>query len=521
MQELDADFIIIGSGPSAYSSLSSIPSHFRVTIIDIEEKPSLETDLYSKEIARRVKSNSNPQLLEGVFSKVFDDNSVIGDFKKYFGDDYSYDAARLGLDYKLDVRASVGLGGFSAVWGSTVLPFSNLDFQRMSPGLRKHFQDGYAKIAKSVTIEGEQLNSEAYPDFSNRMKSFRPSDLSKIFLSGKLVNLIISKLLGSHFIASAVMVGESNESEVESCIECGLCHVGCPFGFIWNSSGSIYGNKSQRVTRIQGTVIRFEEFSTCVLVEYVSNGVIKHIKASSLLLSSGPISTSKLVLQSVPTIQSVLIDDSQTFFKHAISFRKVGSLQIRNTLAELMLSVTSKGSTGLLAQLYSRSHYSDFRAQKELKSLKKLPQGVRNFILSRLVTLLIYLPGDLSNKIEVNRVNNVVNVSEYENSATKIQTFQIWAKLWISMLAKGSCIIPLAGTRLSAGGGNHIGRARLMISESVFPISNGFGQLHGHERVYVVDGSSLPAVPAGPITFSIMANASQIVSKLVERLQSL
>jgi choline dehydrogenase-like flavoprotein len=42
--------------------------------------------------------------------------------------------------------------------------------------------------------------------------------------------------------------------------------------------------------------------------------------------------------------------------------------------------------------------------------------------------------------------------------------------------------------------------------------------LHGHKRVYVVDGSSIPKVPAGPITFTIMANAREIVNKLVRNL---
>jgi len=42
--------------------------------------------------------------------------------------------------------------------------------------------------------------------------------------------------------------------------------------------------------------------------------------------------------------------------------------------------------------------------------------------------------------------------------------------------------------------------------------SDRWGRPQGFERVHVVDASVFPSIPAGPITFSVMANAHRIGS---------
>jgi hypothetical protein len=516
MDNIDADFVLVGSGPSSFAAFSAIPSKYRVTIVDIGNLPSTETLNFVSKIRDQIENGEDSlKMLNSVMDKIFQGKSHIGDFKKYFGDKYSYDFGQTGISYKIDARASVGSGGFSSVWGSTVLPFSNFDLSRMSLNLRSQFRNGYLEISDLIRIEGHKSNDGPYESYSIVPKSFEESKLSNILDLDNSLNAFIKKCFNTYIFPSSVMVGDSLTETVPKCIECGLCHIGCPYGFIWNSFDAFNNKYINKFKLIKGKVVHFVESDGHVTITLEQEGKNKIIKAKRLILASGPISTAKLVIDSLPSIDSVLISDSQTFFKHGISLRRTGNLKVRNTLAELMVSVNSKNTTQLFSQLYSRSYYSDFRASKELTFLKIIPAFIKNNLLSRLVTFLVYLPEERSGMIKIQKESKgqILEIIERSN----IRNFELtpWIKFWLSMLLKGIFILPLIGTKLTTGGGNHIGKSRLNISNFGSPITNKNGQLYKHQLVYVVDGSSLPAVPAGPITFSIMANARQVMKKII------
>ena len=60
------------------------------------------------------------------------------------------------------------------------------------------------------------------------------------------------------------------------------------------------------------------------------------------------------------------------------------------------------------------------------------------------------------------------------------------------------------------GSSFHVGGTLPMSNTSTELETDRYGRLHGLERVYVVDASVLPTIPATTITFSVMANAHRI-----------
>ena len=92
----------------------------------------------------------------------------------------------------------------------------------------------------------------------------------------------------------------------------------------------------------------------------------------------------------------------------------------------------------------------------------------------------------------------------------------LWSKCWVSLLSKGLVALPFVGTKLETGGGNHIGNSRIESSGDLSPIVDPNGYLLGFSRVIVNDGSSLVRIPAGPVTFSIMATAFSTVKNLMQ-----
>jgi ferredoxin len=513
----ETDVIIVGSGPSAFASLAALPHNLSVTLLDVGNEPAHQTKLIAEELGSQiVLAGPNLGTLNAAFRNSFGNGSQIGDFKRFFGDGFSYDSREYGFDYSVSARASIGSGGFSTVWGATVLPFSNLDLNGMSAVQRKNLLSGYAEVSKLVNIEGDFEENNYYQNHTNSVRSFLVSPLSSKLMIRNRVNSALQMRLKSQFFSSSVMVGKSSDTRVSSCLGCGLCHVGCPFGLIWNSSNALSLLPHQKVLRLKGKAISFSETDNCVTVNYIDPTGQKQLTSRLLILTCGPISTAGVVLASNLQFQSVLISDSQTFFKHCISLRKIGELKYRNTLAEYMLAINTQGYTGLFAQLYSRSHYSDFRAKAQFAIFDKMPKFFVDAVLSRIVTTLVYLPGELSNSIRVLRDGSVISVENRLKLVPRLNKVVLLIKYSMCLLSKGIVALPFIGTKLETGGGNHIGNSRLESCEGSRTIVDPNGFLIGFSRVMVNDGSSLVRVPAGPITFSVMAAAFSTVKNLVQ-----
>jgi len=66
----------------------------------------------------------------------------------------------------------------------------------------------------------------------------------------------------------------------------------------------------------------------------------------------------------------------------------------------------------------------------------------------------------------------------------------------------------------AAGRGYHTGGSFPMRAASARFESDRWGRPHGFERVHAVDASVFPSIPAGPITFTVMANACRIATEV-------
>jgi ferredoxin len=511
------DVVVVGSGPSAFSALASIPPSLNVALIDIGKGPAASTETFVSDISNNILANGpSEKTLNRAFHFSLSATQGIGDFKKYFGDDFSYDSTNDRSQYILPVKGSVGIGGFSAVWGSTVLPFSRKDLDLVSDRCKSDLIDGYQEISRLVRIQGKSNECSSYNSYANQDFSFSQSNLV-----GKIKpksHKIIDKLNKFEVLSSQLMVAGSNKSNTVSCLSCGLCHVGCPFGVIWDSAVAIKGLDRQFLQQLRGEVIQFSEEENFVRTSYIDNGDWKIVESTYLILCSGPISTARIVMNSNPKISEIRISDSQTYFKQSFSLRKIKNVDFRNTLAEVMCSVSNKSMTTLLAQLYSRSSYSDFRAIKEFPILSKVPRFFLEALLSRVVTALVYLPGEFSGEISVFRgEGKKFTISGIESKKISLQRMIANFKFWIGMFTRGFILLPFLDKKLPIGGGNHIGNSRIFENEKVNKLVDDEGALRGYSRVIIADGSALSRVPAGPITFSIMANSSSTIKKLFSR----
>lgn len=516
------DFAVIGSGPTGTAALRVL-AHSGATVALIDAGASLPPTLSStvKNLAqvpwKEWPSGARNDLLalssRGVRSKLL------------FGSDFAYDDGTLGLTYhSSDVRASIGIGGFSSVWGAT----SNLQPRTTWPSeLQSVWDENFDHadaLSSYMTLSGEPGALDDFlPPIHRRYPVASGTALTALarahsFFEGDPTAHY--RGLGLPTLAVASRVSHQNTSE--GCTACGLCQVGCPYGHIWTSTSELEEIcRSYSVTYIRGVVHRFDQTSSTSPVTVTfsdpSTSIARQIATSRLVVASGPISTASLLMKSQILRQQVRISDSQTFFFAGISSESLRTKGSNPTLTEALTLAGDQQTGHSQAQIYGPSEYLSQRLASTFP-LSALPRGaIPELLLDRTVVGLCYLDSRNSGSLVV-QANGAVQQQvlprqrQYVRRASE-EHGQVLRKMGIRTLLITARLMPV-------GGGNHLGRSLPMVPQGLTEAedhlySDILGRPLGKGRVHIVDSSILPVVAAGSLTLTAMANATRIASNLV------
>jgi hypothetical protein len=444
--------------------------------------------------------------------------------KTFFGDHFPYDEGVLGMDYgRLKVRASAGAGGFSRVWGATMLPHYR---DSWAPELGYEWESSLGEareISEHIGVAGESGPlSEFYPEtgFTHGLPS--GSALTALIRSSSFLNMCSGgEVRGLGLPRLAVAERTHSGGFSSGCTSCGLCQVGCPYGHIWTSAGeSIRLDKSGCVEKRQGVVTAVADRSGReVDLHYrpASCGSTKLIRAKRVFLAAGPLGTAGILMKSGILPPRVLISDSQTMFVAGISKRPLNS-GVQPTLTEgisVCGSVTDRSISH--AQLYGPSQYLTYRLSNSINGPLRNVMLNADVVTDRLVVALVYLDGSQSSKLVVEcRERGLVRVSSCLPQR-RSHADKALAGHNCNLKTLGIRLLPFAKQMLSVGEGNHLGSFLPMRGSSGASDlwADQLGRPFGTGNIFVVDASILPSVQAGPITLMAMANAARIVKTLL------
>jgi ferredoxin len=516
----DFDFIIVGSGPTGAAALDAIlKSGKSVAIVDIGLKPSV--DLTERLSALRLLPwNTWPSGVRKSMMKMHP-NGVKP--KSYFGENFPYDSGTLGIEYQADSpRASVSLGGFSTVWGSTALPFP-------LGAWPESLSDTYEEIMKSVTtltnkigVAGEPGPVEmAYPKSSFTHSLPATSAFTSMVRSESFFELgQRNSFTGLSLPRLAVSERVSPDEPTSGCTSCGLCQVGCPYGHIWSSTN--YPNQptlNRNIVRFLGSAVRIERADTStpyVTIKSVNDDIFFSISSNHILLAAGPISTAAILLRSQIIDGSITIKDSQTFFVGGVSQKNLAQSAPSSTLAEAISIAPSEDKASIShMQLYGPSEYLKNRLFSSFPAFSIIPSGLQSLLSKHFYVGLGYLDSSESAglKISFKHANSIQVESADSVPASKIK---FTVNEHASNLSRLGIRLLSPSLRIQAvGGGNHLGASLPMVDTRTSTQNNSLwsdllGRPFGRGNIHVIDSSVLPSVPAGPITMTAMANAYRI-----------
>ena len=477
---------VIGAGPSGWAATNQLlDMGLNVTVIE----PGINEQSPAQYFSKKEKTNINLKLLHG--------------------SNYPYRQFSLGpqiLQNNVDLASSFAQQGLSLVWGATVLPYNQLDILDW-PITIDELDDSYQYLTKKIPISGRE---------DNLTKNYRAYISQNVLVPSVRFLQFIEK--AEAYESEAITVGSSRLAvKVQSrsgagCYYCSKCLTGCADGNIWTANKLI----DSRLKYISGyRILSISEDSDGVVLEGINQTgeQLRPNRYDKVFLATGTIETFRILATSKLVSEHATIQDSSTFFLPALlSTRYPKTSDSNYSLSQSFMRIETDASHAVNLQFYDYSEDLISRTRSSILLGRFVPKWIMKMALKRLFMIIGYFPSSQSSsiKIELDENHNVIlsnsSLSEmaqkenFRNLKIRSNGFFGFVKirpLWFLM-------------KIGAPGqGVHSGGWLPMGSKSDLQ-----GRPVGCVNIHVVDSSILPSIPAGPITFTVMANAVRVIKSI-------
>ncbi|HLB43351.1 MAG TPA: GMC oxidoreductase [Gammaproteobacteria bacterium] len=489
------NIIVVGSGPAGISVANALLERgCKVSLLDAGntlevEKKNLLTEIQKNNIdVSSLKSNA--------YSKI--------KMKLPYGSQFIYNDVRNYFHWETHrcyLPNSFARGGLSNVWGSVLSEFSDkelLNWPASCRNLSKYYSTISSWFKTYYTVDTSQFLSRQAHYLKSKWEENKLDLNEKGFSFGQ-------PILGVDF---------------NQCHLCGLCQHGCPFELIHHMSIHLNVLKANKnFNYIENVVVEnFHERHQQVelLVTHMKNRNSFHMIADRLFIACGAGLSSLLYLKSLNKKgKELVLKDSQHFFIPCLLDRRFENIRhdALHTLCQLKMVVTDKKIScfPVHMQLYTYMDLYEMEIKNKFKWFPIFLQPIFNFLTERLVVIQGYLDSRMSNHIIIIYNENQQFTISTSQSRVANRTISRIRKL-LNRSKKNLSIypIPFFLSKSLPGESNHVGGSLPMADLPQEDEVNIWGTPNHFKHVHFVDGSILPHIPAGPITFTIMANAYRI-----------
>lgn len=505
---------VIGSGPSAFA-VSTLLDELGIEfeIIDIGDLPKKATsDLI--EIWRKSNIDKHEAMVKSLPDVVAVSHSNVGR-KTFFGDSFSYQTNS--SDWKnssgTQATSSAGLGGFSHVWGATLLPFSESD-RKYWPSKIQDLEQEIDEIYKLIpTASNFRMSSINYGSTPIGAISFAQ-------------DLRISRLLSRSSFRS---VFDGSDSELLSsrlaldtgtCIPCSSCISGCPQGSIWSSQRYFLEEKGELIQFVE--VSQIIEKSNFVTVLGTSHGREWRKDYSRVIISAGPIGSAGILTRSGISGE-INIKDSQTVFLTGVWLSRVNTRNKKMvTLSQAFARLEPTYATKAIhIQIYGWNPTLPYRIRKEVPISRFIPFKAVSMLSKLLVNFIVYFDADDSGFLTVKghvgdaKIYSKVS-AELPNSAIEERQRKEIKALTRKLRRSGILTSMFFARWAGIGEGYHSGSSFPYLLET-----DQYARPSGtNGRIHLLDSSILPSIPSGPLTLSVMAVVRKVVKQIVADLDN-
>ncbi len=514
--------VIIGSGPSGISAAWALIKQGRnVTMLDVGEELEPENESLRSKLAS---DEPNQWQIDDINLYTSLKRSGNIDGATPYGSDLLFRDSVHFFDDEQDnnptgLKPSFAKGGLSNGWGSAILPYRQEDMTDW-PESVKELSSHYEAIREFMPMAAKVDDLHAlFP----MQKIAENSSLPLSSQAKALLDRLNKKK--EKLNQSSIYFGQARQAaSSKDCRKCGMCLYGCPYGIVYNTRQTLAKLlKSPSFKYKKGYYVeRLEERKDQVqlLVQDTSNNQELLLSAKRVFVACGVLPTSKLILNSLEYYNKpILIKDSQQFFLpllHTWHTGKNPSKEETNSLVQLFIEILDPNTNEKTShiQIYTFNDLYALDIRKRFGHFSKFLKPLINLLSQRLIVAQGFLHSDHSDGIEVRLNKNGDNTSlqlkkrNNNRSARAVST----ARNKLSKLALMSGLLPLLPLIRygNVGSSFHCGSTFPMRDNPTGIESDTLGRPAGLKRVFIVDASVLPSIPATTITLSVMANAHRI-----------
>lgn len=500
--------IIIGSGPAGVSAARALLARGRVVLMVDGGKRLEPATARRADLAATDPGEWSDRTRDDWMAPQF--ATPPGQVRRY-GSDFAMEpgeATLADLPGWMALRASRAAGGLSNLWGAAVLPYGERDMAGW-PVTAADLAPHYRAVAEFLPVSGIPDALEA------QFPSLPMSGRGAVEPAPQAAELL--RRLDDERAALAAMGvhgGQARQAVDASCRRCGLCLHGCPYGLIWSAGDTLAGlRRHPDFTYLPGAAVRrVTEADAATL--HLEDGT--EITGTRVYLGAGVLESARILLASDPALGEIRLRDSQHAFLpmlHRWANTTRPDKGRFHTLPQAFFEIDNAEVSPFLvhAQLYSWNEH--FPRDLIQNYARKIPFSAPFFtaLARRLIVAQLFLHSDHSHRIALKLAPDGRLLPRLEENAALDHTLKSATRHMGKAMARlGLLPLTFAARPGAPGSSFHAGASLPMAEAARKGQSDVLGRPVGWNRLHLIDASSLPAIPATTITFSVMANAHRI-----------
>ncbi len=445
--------------------------------------------------------------------------------KLAFGSDYVYrdtDALQPVVTEGVDAYRALASGGLSALWGAAILPYSDADFDGWpvtAAAMHRHYVSALQLTGLAADDDGL---ARIYPLHVPPTATLDVSAQARALMSRMAQHAEPLRRRHVYFGKARLAVGESS-GDVRSCVHCGMCLYGCPYGLIYSARTTLRTRlaPSERFRYVPGVIVRtLTEGPGRVTIEGVARDTRQphRVDASRVYLATGALASTAILLASLRDQAAPVTFAQSDHFLLPMLLQKAprGAAHERlHTLSQIFLEVLDPeiSRRGVHLQIYTYNDLYTRMAQEKLGRLYPLVAPAVARLIDRVAVVKGYLHSAESAGIRATLESGSdarLRLSAVPNPSADRAIGAVTRLLSRSRGEIGATPIRLGLRKGLPGSGVHVGGSFPMRQRPGALQTDVLGVPTGFTRVHVVDATTFPTMPAAPPTLTIMANAFRI-----------
>ena len=521
MDDRELAVAVIGSGPAAAAAAHALCEvGVGVTVLDAGDRIEAGRMELFDELARAQPARWPPELARRARGGYRADIGHVP-HKPAYGSLFSYalDDPDLPIACEhADTLSSLAYGGLSNAWGAAILPFRQRDIADWPISLEE-LRTHYEAVLRFVPIAAERDElSDILPLYTDTPGALRGHPQGVALLAHLRRHAEALRTSGFSFGASRLAV-VAGTTDARRCRYCGLCLYGCPYRAIYSSAHTLDALARDGKIDYRGGIYvdRLSEVGDSVAIDFHERrrpSERGRLTARRVFVACGPISSTRLMLESTERAQRVRLHDSQYFAIPMVTFRStpVSVATQGNTLAQVFVELQDARISRhtIHMQIYG---YNDIVRSALARRLAVGEAGLERALqplLGRMVVIQGFMHSADSPGLELVCDAGGVRVRGDEKSAGGARVRRLTRRLAAHARLLGMAPVPGIAHVGVPGKSNHLGGSLPMRREPSALESDTLGRVPGWERVHVVDAAVFPSIPATTVTLSVMANAHRI-----------